>query len=478
MAAGSGLGGAVAWAAASTWVRLGVNFVIFALLARLLGPEAFGLVGMVVVVVTFGEVLVGNAPLESLVQRETLEPGHIDSMFWTLVVLGLGLTAAMMAASPLIALGFGQPALTALAVGAAPILFLRSMAALPEGLLRRTLRFRALAVSTALAVVAGGIVGIALAFSGFGPWSLIGSQIANATVHLAASWIAAGYRPRGQQSWRHFNDLRGYNLAVLGTRILGYANTAVPRIAIGVVLGPVALGYFALADRLVDLARTATTRPLSTVGLPAFARVQRNRARVGEMFKAALGLAAVIGFPAFAGLALVAPDLIPLVFGERWVDVVPVLQVLALFGLRATISSFNGTVLRGLGRPEWQFLTIGAGLVIGTVLTLALVGDGVAAVAVAIVLRSVATWPLGSYLVWRLTGISIARQLARLALPAAACIAMVGCVWLTRVLLADSAMPVRLAFSIAVGIAAYGLFLAAVGRRHITAAIKVIRQPG
>ena len=478
MAAGSGLGRAVAWAAASTWFRLGVNFVIFAVLARLLGPEAFGLVGMVVVVLTFGEILVGNAPLESLVQRDKLEPGHVDSMFWTLVILGVGLTAAMMAASPLIALGFGQPGLTALALGAAPILLLRSMTALPEGLLRRSLRFRALAVSTALAVTTGGIVGVTLAITGFGPWSLIGSQIANATVHLAASWIATGYRPQGQQSWRHFNDLRSYNLAVLGTRILGYANTAVPRIAIGVVLGPVALGYFTMADRLVDLARTATTRPLSTVGLPAFARVQRNRERVGALFTAAIGLAALVGFPAFAGLALVAPDLVPLLFGDRWVDVVPVLQVLALFGLRGTISSFNGTVIRGLGRPEWQFLTIGAGLAIGTVLTVALVGDGVVAVAVAIVLRSVATWPLGSYLVWRLTGVSIARQLVRLVLPAAACLAMVGCVWLTRDLLVDSSAPVRLALSVAVGVAAYGLVLASLGRRDIAAAIGVIRQPG
>ena len=115
MAAGSGLGSAVAWAAASTWFRLGVNFVIFALLARLLGPEAFGLVGMVVVVLTFGEILVGNAPLESLVQRDKLEPGHVDSMFWTLVILGVGLTAAMMAASPLIA--------TATSVALAPARF-------------------------------------------------------------------------------------------------------------------------------------------------------------------------------------------------------------------------------------------------------------------------------------------------------------------------------------------------------------------
>ena len=427
---------------------------------------------MVVIALMLGDVLVGSTLLESIIQKRDLDVGHKDTMFWSLTGLGLAMSALMAVSAPLMASFFDQDRLTALVIAASPILLLRALYSLPEALLRRSFRYKALAAASSGAVLAGGMLGVTLALAGFGVWSLIASQLAQAVVQLAIAWPLSRYSPRGRQTRAHFRDLWRFNLIVLAIRVAGYVDQMVPRVAIAIVLGPLALGYFNAARRLVDMVGTAVTKPLDTVALPAFAGLQADRKLVGELFGSAILLSSAIGFPSFAGFAVVAPDLVPLLLGAQWTDIVPLIQILAILGIGLSVTSFNGMLLRSLGHPDWHLAMIGFGATLGILLVFLAVDHGAVAVAIAVVISSLSTWPIGSYLVARLTGVSMREQLSQIARPCVATLAMLAAVVLWRNAAAsDMAGLWRLCTSVAVGVAVYASVALLIAGRPMRAAL-------
>ncbi len=476
---GTRLGRAILWSAASTWFRLIATLVIFSILARLLGPEAYGLLGMVMVALTLGEVLVGGAVLESIIQKRDLDAGHKDTMFWTLAGAGLAMTGLMAASAPLLAFLFDQDRLTALVIAASPILVLRALFSLPEALLRRSLRYKTLAAASSAAVVSGGALGVGLALAGYGVWSLIASQLVQAAVQLAIAWPLSRYWPNGRQTRGHFRDLWKFNLSVLAIRLVGYVDQMVPRIAIALMMGPLALGHFNAARRLIDMIKTGVTQPLTAVALPTFSGLQAERKSLGDLLRATILLSSTLGFPCFAGFAVVAPDLVPLLLGEQWVDTVPLVQILALIGFRASAMSFNAILLRSLGCPHWHLAMLSFGSTLGIVLVFLAVGHGVVAVAIAVVIRSLSTWPIGSHLVARLTDVSMGQQIAQIARPLAATLMMVAAVTLWRDTAAvDMASAWRLCSSIAVGVVAYAAVALLIAAGPLRAALTCARRIG
>jgi len=406
----------VLWAGAGSWGREATGFLVFLFLVRLLGPEAYGLVGMATVVVAVAQVLVSEIVQDPLIQRDKLEPGHLDAAFWVLLALAVGLMLAVIAAAEPVAVVFDEPAVAELIRWLSILPVLSALQAVPTALLKRTMRYGVLAARSLLAVIGGGTVGIALAIAGYGPLSLVGHLLTQSLVGVLTLWTASAWRPGLRAEQRHFRELGRPGSYMLAIRLTLLVQQQSPRVLIGYFLGPVSVGLYTVSLRVIEILYLLLIRPVSDVALPTFAGLRDDMKRFRQTLHAARRLTAMVALPTFAGLALVAPTLLPMLLGNHWEGAISVVQLLALQGVCMSIFSVSRAVPQALGR--WD-VTLTIRLLATVLIVAAIVGvreAGLVAVAAAMAAGTSLMIPVDFYVVRRLTGTPFAEQ-ARAYMP-------------------------------------------------------------
>ena len=454
----------VAWSAAERWGAKLVATGVLVLLARELEPADFGLVALAMVFVTFVEIGLEQGFGSALVQRTELERGHLHAIFWTGLCIGLALTVVTLVVAGPVADLLDQPDLAGVLRWLSLSFLLVGAGTTPQALLRRTLDFRALAARRVVAVGLSGVVAVALALAGAGVGALVAQRLVLYATMAVVVWVATDYRPGLAFAYRHVRELVGFSAATTGMRLLFVSTRKMDDLLVGVVLGPVALGYYDVAYRLLLVLSDLFTGTVATVGLPVFSRLQHDLARLRRAVLAAVRLTALLTFPAFAGFAVLAPDLIPTVFGAQWEPSVPVAQVLAVGGAMHALSYYHPAVLTAVGRPSFGLLLAVTSAVVGLAGFAIAVNVGLVAVAAAYALREYLVLPLPLLQLRRLIGLDVGAYLRQLAVPLAATLAMVGVVLLVLRPLHDAAPVGRLAVGALVGAVTYLGILAVADR--------------
>jgi PST family polysaccharide transporter len=418
----------VLWSTMDNWGRQVLAFTIYAVLARLVGPESFGLVALGGVYVGFIDILVSQGFGTALVQRKDLDDRHLDSAFWLSLGVGAMLTLVSVVLAEQVAGLFSEPRLTDVLRWLSGSLLLLGLSAVPQAVLVRAMSFRALTIRSLLATVTGGVVGLAMAWHGFGVWSLVGQQLSGATVGTIALWWATDWRPSLHLSGRHLRDLYGFSLSIVANELLWCGSQRADQTLIGYSFGPAALGPYALASRCVQLLMDSVAAPLQLVALPAFSRLQDERERLQHAFYKSTEIVATLAAPVFLGLAALAPSLVPVMFGPQWSPAVVLLQGLAIYGLLRVTLSFGHPLILSVGRAGIYFLMF----VLLTVLTVGLCLLATrwnplavaAAMSVALVLQSMVFLAVCR----RFTGISLIVLASRLWVPTLMASVMFGVV--------------------------------------------------
>ena len=181
---------AVIWSAAQGWGGQLIAFVVYALLARYLEPRDFGLVAMAGVFIAFTQVFVDQGLSIAIVQRDELTASHLDTAFWTNIGAGLGLAALCAILAKFIGALYQQPELVPVLQVLSLVLLINSFCSVQSSLLRRRLEYKPLATATLSGTLSGGIVGVGMAISGYGIWSLVGQQLTARSVQLIMLWVA------------------------------------------------------------------------------------------------------------------------------------------------------------------------------------------------------------------------------------------------------------------------------------------------
>jgi PST family polysaccharide transporter len=194
----------------------------------------------------------------------------------------------------------------------------------------------------------------------------------------------------------------GFGASVMGINLLNFANRQMDHLLVGYFLGATALGFYTVGYRLVRILLDLLPHALMPVALSAFARLQFEPPRLRAAFYEATRLMALVTFPAFAGLALVAPEMVPVLFGEKWLPSVPVLQALVPIGLLQSVTLLYPTVLKSIGRPGRALVLAAANVVVNAVAFSIAVHWGIVAVAAAYSIRGFVLWPAG-WLMMRLS---------------------------------------------------------------------------
>jgi PST family polysaccharide transporter len=348
----SARGGAITLSAQA--VKFLLHLGSTAVLARLLAPTDFGLVAMVGAIVGFVGLFKDVGLSMATLQRPHITHAQVSTLFWINVAVSLMLTVVAVGIAPAVAWFYGEPRLSLIVVATASSFVFGGLAAQHTALLRRQMRFAALAGIDVVSIAVGIATGIALAWLGAGYWSLVAIGVAYAAIGMALCWLASGWRPSMPSRTSGVRTMLAYGSNLTGSSILQYINRNLDNVLIGWWWGAGPLGRYDKAYSLLMLPITQVNGPISAVAIPALCRLQNDWPRYRRYYCKAVSLMVFLGMPIVAFAYVAADKLVLLLLGPQWGDTVEIFRALAPAAFVGTFNVATGWVFVSLGFANRQ----------------------------------------------------------------------------------------------------------------------------
>jgi lipopolysaccharide exporter len=466
----------VFWAYATFGLERLTNFAVSLILARALLPAEFGLIAFALLLVGFAEIIRDLGVRDALVWApEPIEPAA-DTCFWLSVGLGLLLAGTLLLSAPLAALMIGDPEAASALKVMAVVPLIGSLGLTHEALLMRRLDFRSRYAGDLAAALAKAVVAIGLVIAGSGVWALVTAQICSAVVRTASRWVLLRWRPRLRFTPADMRRLLGYGLPLYAAVLLDALAERVDQLVIAGLLGPVQLGYYYLAVRVCEMTLTGFNVVLTRVAFPSFVSLRDDRAALLGGVEAAMRFTSYILIPAAVGIALVSPEIVSVLFGERWLPAAPILSILAMAALVYALLWPIGDMVKAVGRTGLFSVVAALNLVaiLACVTLFAKVGQSGVAVAFGFLAAAIL-----SALVWLavqhrlLGGLALLQTLAA---PGGATLIMAFAVEAVSAVLSGQPAWLVLGAVVPTGAVVYGIGLWFAAAEHLRAAARHVAQ--
>ena len=345
------------WSIGGQFAAAGLRFGNMLVLARMLSPEFFGLLGMSLVVMLILRDVSDMGLSAALVQRAQIDETDLATIFWFNLAVSLLMAGLLFAGAGFLAKLLGDVRLEPILRALALLLPTNALALVPRAMLLRDLKFAQLAWQDVAGMVGFGLVGIPMATLGMGVWSLIGALAAQWISRSALVWLVSPYRVTFQFKWNRLRRLSGFSIWMFSNLLLGRLIDNADYFLIGRYLGAAALGHYTLAFQLVITPVRRIAGILTAVLFPSFAKIQNQLLRLQRGFLQALKMLAWVLFPLSAFLFVVADILVPALYSDRWLPAVPVVRILALTSFFYGLSIVN-PLLNAIGKPNWRFVIL------------------------------------------------------------------------------------------------------------------------
>jgi O-antigen/teichoic acid export membrane protein len=345
----------VLWITVQKWAIRLSGLVTIAVLTRVLAPEDFGTVAAASTILPFFYLLADVGFTAYLVQVDHTNRRMLSTSFWFSFLAGLVLTGVLIGTAPIFGLVFRSadfvPVLQVLSV----TVVLTAVSSVPTALLRRAMRFRALAVQGTTAAVGAQVVAVTMTLTGSGVWALVGQVLASQLFMAVLVWVAAKWVPAFTFSRRECSRMARFGSNVLGVEFVALCRAWAEAAIVSATLGLTALGYLNIAQRLVQIVQDLTGAALVPVSTVAFAKIRESTDRLRSAYVRALRVTYAALSPIMIVLAVAAPLIIPVVFGTGWEQSARVAQILALAGLMVVGATLDHGLFYGLGKPGRWF---------------------------------------------------------------------------------------------------------------------------
>lgn len=428
------VGRSALWSAVDFWTQQFGLLLTTVVVGNIVGPEAIGILtlGQVAVTLMMAFLLEGFA--DALIQRPKLEKAHFDSAFWLLVFLGC-LTGILLAASgPVLASVFEAPQLAAVLLLFAPALPLVGASAPLQGLLKRDLRFSALALRTILAQIAGFATGVFLALEGWGVFSLVWAFLVSRGVDAIMLLILAKRLPGFEVRRAELGEIVEFGRHRVSTQAVGVIIFQIDRLTLGLFADPLAVGLYSISERISTSLTNGIAGVVTRVAFPVLARAQGEIDTFRRASRDFLTAVNVLVFPVFVGLALVSTQVIDLLFTDAWDGAGAILPILALAAIPHASNYVLLVNVNALGRPDLAASFAFRIMVLRLVTSAMAAPFGAVYVALANLLVTAASTPLMLVAIRPAVGLSWSTLGKAIAAPAAAAVAMavavLGVEWL------------------------------------------------
>ena len=341
-----------AWNYLSFGVSKALNLVTVSILAHLLTPGLFGVVALATLAIDYISILNDLGLGAALVQRRENIDEASNIAFTFNLLIGIFLTILIVLLSPYVAIFFHAPTLTPILRWLGLGFTVNALGSVHKARLQRDLRFgKKLIPELGNTIIKGGL-SIGLAFMGYGAWSLVYGQLAGMSISAMLLWIVVPWRPRLMIRSPISGQLFKYGFSVMMDRAFTVFADSFDYLLIGRFFNTAALGIYTLAYRLPDLLILNTLSVLAAVFFPAFSSIQNQQDVLRKSFLSTTRYVQLLVTPLCLGIFVAADPIIRLIFGEQWLQSIPIMQVLSLYTLALSVGFHVGDIYKAVGRPD------------------------------------------------------------------------------------------------------------------------------
>lgn len=401
----------VLWTFIDSFLVKGIIIVSSLLIARIIGPDEYGIYGMIVVFIAIGTSLTDSGLSSSLIRSKEIDDNDLSTVFYTNILMSLFIYAILYIASPWIAAFYNEEVLTLLVKVCCLIFVISSFSAVQMAILTREMRFKRILQCNLIATAVGAGVGIYLAYDGKEVWSLVFMYLSTQAVLTLGLWIQSSWTPRltfsKENLKRHYSF--GYKLMLAGLLDRGFKN--IYNVLIGKYFTASNVGYFERANSLSSFPSMTASTVIGKVTYPMLSKIQDNEKKMSEIYQSLIKLTFFVSAPLMLSLASVADPLFDFLLGEKWLPAAKFFQILCLGSLFYPVSAFNINVLKVYGRSDlFLKLEIAKKIVIVIFVAIA-IQYGITALVWSSVLASIVSLFINTYYSGNMIGYTLKRQL-------------------------------------------------------------------
>lgn len=399
------------WNTVERVVSNGMQFLITVILARLLSPDAYGIIAMPAIFLALAQVLVDSGFANAIIRKPDLEEKDLSTAFYFNMLVGIVSYTLLFLSSPIIADYFNTPILSNLLKITALVVFINSLGVVQQAILTKKMDFKTQAIISSISTFISGVLGIWLAFNGYGVWSLVFQQVSAASIRVLLLWVFGHWHPIKVWSSDSFMYLWYFGSKVV---IIGFLDTIYNNIysfVIGKMYNAKDLGNYTRAQQFADLPVYNLSGIIQRVTLPLLSQIQNDNERLSLIYLKIIRLTALLIIPLMIGLAAIASPLIILLLGKEWIGCVLLFQILCIARIWTPFNSINVNLLQVKGRTDLQLkIEIAKKIMITIVLTCTVFG-GVVLLMCGFALCTLLAFFINTYYTKRIIGVSFLKQI-------------------------------------------------------------------
>ncbi|MGZ8246339.1 lipopolysaccharide biosynthesis protein [Methylomagnum sp.] len=420
--------GSILWTLARVGSDQVFSFLVFAILARRLTPHDMGLFALALACAELGKLVATAGFPEAIIRDDNPDRELTDTLFWANLLFSLAVAALLYGAAEPIAGFFQEPGLTPILRATAFIVPIAALGGVHTACKLREFGHKSMAARSVASGLIGGGLGVYLAFTGWGVWSLVAQRAAMETVSTLLAWGAYPWLPRLNVSFNRLGRVLKFSANMMINQVIWFAMVRSQDVVVGRVMTAASVGVYRVSWRAVDLTTQFAIGPFGTAALPFFARLAGDRVAFANAYTRLLAAMALVAFPAMLGLGAVADDLVPWVFGGQWTEAGKIARILSLLAVPTVLNALFSPALAALGKSGTiaSVASIQLAATVGFMLVTA--PFGLEAVAAAYVLRAYLLFPLQLLLLRRAAGVRIRAVIKSIFLPLLAALVMAGAI--------------------------------------------------
>jgi O-antigen/teichoic acid export membrane protein len=342
----------VNWSLIDIIVNTGISFIVGIILARILSPSEFGIIGMLTVFIAISNSIVDSGFSNALIRKKDAERIDYNTVFFFNVLLGTVLFIILFVCAPAISIFFREPLLLPVTRVMGITLVINSFAIIQRTLLVKKINFKTQAKISLISSLASGIAGITMAFAGLGVWSLVGQLIIKQLLNTILLWFLNTWRPVFEFSGNSFKELFGFGSKLLISGLIDTLYKNIYYLIIGKFYSSSQLGQYTRAEQFNNVFSSTLTSVVQRVSYPVLSSIQDENERLKMAYRRIIKTTMLITFACMMALAAIAKPLILILIGKKWLPAVVFLQIICFAGMLYPLHAINLNILQVKGRSD------------------------------------------------------------------------------------------------------------------------------
>lgn len=342
----------VGWSFADNIANSGITFLVGLVLANILTPEEYGIMAMVTIFIAVSNSIVDSGFSNALIRKVNIRSVDYNTVFYFNLIVSLFLYLILYVSAPALSVFFKEPVLVDVMRVIGWILIINALAIIPRTIFVRNINFKAQTKVSLIASVSSGVIGIGMALTGWGVWSLVGQQLTRQLFNTVFLWIFCRWRPLWEFSIQSFKELFGFGSKLLASGLIDTIYKDIYSLIIGRFYSAADLGQYTRASQFNTIFSSNLTSVVQRVSYPVLSSIQNEPERLLSAYRRVIKTTMLITFACMLGLAAVAKPLIVILIGEKWLPAVYFLQIICFSGMLYPLHAINLNILQVKGRSD------------------------------------------------------------------------------------------------------------------------------